>query len=100
MRTIEYNGVKVEYDERCVKSYRWQKAVNSGNPKRSANAMSRLFAGRDEYYAYAIGTENPMGYDEWAALSDDELDLLDDNLDAMGGLLSAVVEDMGQTAKN
>jgi len=97
MREIEHNGVKVAYDERCVMSYRWQKAVNSGDPGRVTKAISRLFGGRDEYYAYAIGADDPMGYDEWEAMGED---FLDGDMDGMGDLIAAVMEDMGQTAKN
>lgn len=97
MRTIEFKGITVEYDERCVKSYRWQKAMNSGDPQRSTKAVSRLFCGRDEYYAYLLSADEPLAYEEWEALGDDALDA---SMDVMGDLLTAVVEDMGQTAKN
>lgn len=97
MRSIEFNGVTVEYDERCIKSYRWQKAMNSGDPERSTKAVARLFDGKDEYYAYALGADEPLGYEDWLA---DDGDWLDESMDAMGDLLAAVLEDMGQTAKN
>lgn len=98
MRTIEFQGISVEYDERCIKSYRWQKAMNSGDPERSTKAVSRLFAGKDEFYACALSSDEPMSYEDW--LADDEDDWLDESMDAMGDLLAAVLEDMGQTAKN
>lgn len=97
MRTIEYKGVPVAYDERCMKSYRWQKAVNSGDSGRTTRAIARLFCDRDEYYAYAIGVDEPMSYEDWLKQGDD---LLDDSMEAMGELLGAIMEDMGQTAKN
>ena len=103
MKTILHKGVEVTYDEQCVNSYRWQKQMNSGNAQRSSRALSRLFCGRDEYYAYAISTKEPMDYEEWAALDEDALDLLDGGTDTMGvmaELLDAITEDVGQAAKN
>ena len=97
MRNLEFKGITVEYDEHCVKSYRWQKAMNSGDSGRSTRAVSRLFDGKDEYYAYLLSAEKPMSYEEWAKLDDD---VLDESMDAMGELLAEVLEDMGQTAKN
>ena len=86
MRTIEFQGVTVEYDERCIMSYKWQKAANSGDSARSTRAVERLFAGRDEEYA--------------DALSDSGDDEMDNSMDKMGQLLQAVMEDMGRVAKN
>ena len=97
MRTIDFNGVTVEYDERCIMSYRWQKAITSGDTDRSIKAFARLLGGKDEYYAYAIGTNDPMSYEEWLEAGDD---LLDDSMGVMADLMAAIVEDMGQTAKN
>lgn len=87
MRTIEFKGHEIAYDERCLKSYKWQKAMNSGDSQRSTKAVAQLFAGRDEEYADLIcGNDNP--------------DELDTSMEAMGELLAAVLEDMGQLAKN
>lgn len=97
MRTIEFRGVSVEYDERCVMSYRWQKAMNSGDPERSGKAIERLYAGKDEYIAYALSADKPMSYEDW--LNDDG-DWLDESMDAMADLLAVVIDDMGQAAKN
>lgn len=97
MRSIEFNGITVEYDERCIKSYRWQKAMNSGDSERSTKAVARLFDGKDEYYAYALSADEPLCYEDWLA---DDGDWLDESMDAMGDLLAAVLDDMGQTAKN
>lgn len=97
MRTIKFRGVDVEYDERCIKSYRWQKAMNSGDAERSTRAVSRLFAGKDEYYAYLLSADVPLSYEEWLKLGDDELDA---SMDTMGELLKEVLDDMGQQAKN
>ena len=98
MRTIDFKGTSVQYEEKCVMSYRWQKALNSGDEARGLKAIERLFCGRDEYYAYAIGTADPMTYEDWLAAGDDVF--LDGSMDGMGELLQAVMEDMGQTAKN
>ena len=103
MKTILHKGIEVTYDERCLKSYRWQKQMNSGNAQRSSRAISRLLCGRDEYYAYAFSTKEPMAYEEWAALDEDALDLLDMSADTMGimtDMLAAIIEDAGQVAKN
>lgn len=78
MRTIEYKGIEVAYDDSVTHSWKWQKAVASGDPSRSISAVERLLMGRDEEYAEALG----------------------DDADAMTGLLAAVMEDMGSTAKN
>lgn len=85
MRTIEFEGVKVEYDERCVLSYKWQKAANSGDTARIMGAVERLLCGRDEEYADALSKSG---------------DDMDDSMELMGKLLGAVIEDMGRTAKN
>lgn len=51
MRTIEFHGIEVTYDERCSKSWKWQKAVASQDPARSIKAIEKLLCGRDEEYA-------------------------------------------------
>lgn len=87
MRTIEHKGIKVEYDERCTLSYKWQKAMNSQDPGKTTRALERLFCGRDEEYADQLcGNSDP--------------DDLDTSMDAMTELLAAVLEDMGRTVKN
>lgn len=97
MKQIEFRGIAVEYDERCTRSYRWQKAMNSGDSERSTKAISRLFVNKDEYYAYALGASDPLSYEDWLELGDD---WLDDSMDDMFELLAAVLEDAGQIAKN
>lgn len=87
MRTIEFQGIEITYDERCMKSYKWQKAMNSGDSTRSTKALEQLFAGRDEEYADAL-------------CGNEDADSLDSSMDVMADLLAAVLEDMGQTAKN
>ena len=78
MRTIEFEGVTVEYDERCTKSYKWQKSVMSGDMSRGMKAIESLFAGRDEEYAEQLG----------------------DDADKMQQLIAACMEDMGRAEKN
>jgi hypothetical protein len=77
MRTIEFRGKKVEYDEKCLKSWKWQKCMASGDLSRGIDAISRLLNGRDEEYA----------------------DLFDDDAEAMQALVIACLED-SNTAKN
>lgn len=85
MRTIEYKGMEFEYDERCPKSWKWQKAVNSGDEARIMVAVERLLCGRDEEYADMLcGNEDPEDLDTSGA--------------EMGGLIQAIVEDCN--AKN
>lgn len=78
VRSIEFKGIDVEYDATCVKRWSWQKAVFSGEPARTMDAISRLLLGRDEEYADDLG----------------------DDFDAMQALVTAVIEDAGQAAKN
>lgn len=87
MRSIEFRGITVEYEEKCVLSYKWQKAVNSGDPARASSAIERLLMGRDEEYADLL-CENA------------DPDELDTSMDAMGELLKAIIEEMGRKAKN
>jgi hypothetical protein len=73
MKTIEFRGKTIEYDEKCTKSYRWQKLAARGD----MGAIERLFNGRDE----EIG------------------DLFDDDADAMAELVTAITQEMKE-AKN
>lgn len=85
MRTIEFEGIEVTYDERVTRSWKWQKAAASGDTARILHAMEQLFCGRDEEYADALcGNENP--------------DDLDTSADKMERLVTAVLEDAN--AKN
>lgn len=64
MRTIEFEGAEFEYDERCVKSWKWQKAINSNDSTRVMGAVERLLCGRDEEYADILcGNEDPDDLD-------------------------------------
>lgn len=87
MRAIEHKGMSFEYDERCIVSYKWQKAMNSQDPGRTTRALEQLFCGRDEEYADML-------------CGNDDHDDLDTSMGDMTELLSAVLEDMGRTAKN
>lgn len=73
MATIDFRGVTVEYDEKCAKSYRWQKLIN----RNDIGAIEMLFFGRDEEVA----------------------DLFDDDSDVMQELVLACIND-SRSAKN
>lgn len=77
MRKIKFRGMEFEYNERCTKSYKWQKKVASGDTSRGIAAIEELFDGRDEEYA----------------------DMMGDDADAMQDLIAAVVADSNE-AKN
>lgn len=53
MKTIEFRGIEVEYDEKCPKSYTWQKLVN----RNDITAIERLFLGHDEDVAEQLGDD-------------------------------------------
>lgn len=55
MKQIEYNGITIEYDETCVKKWKWQKAIASGDSARIVKAIENLFCGKDEEVADQIG---------------------------------------------
>ena len=64
MRTIEFKGIEVEYDEKCLLSWKWQKAVASGDQARAIGAMEKLLCGRDEEYADMLcGNDDPEAPD-------------------------------------
>lgn len=87
MRTFEFKGVEVTYDDSVTHSWKWQKAVASADPARLLKAVERLLCGRDEEYADQLcGNEDP--------------DELDSSVDVMGELLQAIMEDVGGPAKN
>lgn len=79
VRSFQFQGHEIQYDFACTKSYKWQKAVNSGDGARVMGAVEQLFMGRDEELV-------------------DEL--FDDDATRMVELLQAVLEDSGGTAKN
>ena len=57
MKTLEFHGVNVEYDETCIKSWKWQKAIASGDDAKILAAIERLFCGKDEEVADALGDD-------------------------------------------
>lgn len=73
MATIEFRGKKVEYDEKCAKSYKWQKLIN----RNDISAIEMLFFGHDEEVA----------------------ETFDDDSDVMQELVLACIED-SRAAKN
>ena len=77
MRTIEFRGVTVEYDEKCIKSWKWQKALASGDDARGVAAIERLLLGKDEEIADALG----------------------DDIDVLGELIGEIVNE-SRAAKN
>ena len=79
--------MKFEYDERCILSFKWQKAMNSQDGARNNWAIEQLFAGRDEEYADMLCENAEAGE-------------IDTALDGMAELIKLAVEDMGRKAKN
>lgn len=100
-KTIEYLGHEFEYDDSCTRSWRWQKRMSSPDRGAQLRALTQLLCGRDEYYAYVLGTDDPISYEEYEALTDDERDALGEECgDLMPGLFEAILAEMDQTAKN
>lgn len=54
MATIEFRGVTVEYDDKCPKSYKWQKLIN----RNDISAIEQLFLGHDEEVADMFGDDS------------------------------------------
>lgn len=77
MRTIEFQGVEVQYDETRLHSWKWQKALASGDESRGIKAVEELLLGKDEEVADALG----------------------DDIETMGLLIAAISEENGK-AKN
>ena len=77
MRTIEFNGVKVEYNEKLLNSWKWQKKLAGGNPAAGMAAVEELLMGKDDEVADAVG----------------------DDVETMGELIAAIMEANGK-AKN
>ena len=88
MRTTEFKGHEITYDDTVTKSWKWQKAVASGDLARSVNAIDRLLCGRSDEYADMLSGNEP-GTDE-----------LDASMDDMTELVQAIMEELGGTAKN
>ena len=77
MRTIVFNGVTVEYDEKLVHSWKWQKKLAMNNGVAGMLAVEDLLLGKDEEVADAIG----------------------DDVETMGKLVAAIMDENGK-AKN
>ena len=74
MASIEFRGKTVEYDEKCPKSYRWQKMVTRSDMR----AIEDLFLGKDEEVAQLFG----------------------DDADVMQELVLTIIQDSSQQSKN
>ena len=64
MRTIEFNGVQIEYDETVLKSYSNTKRLARAkeDPANVFDVFEKLYLGKDEEIAEALGgTEEVMG---------------------------------------
>jgi hypothetical protein len=80
MKTLQYDGMTFEYDERAPKRYSVQKALALGesDPAGFYGALDRIFAGRSDEYAERLG----------------------DDSERMLALLDAVSKAVGAKAKN
>lgn len=78
IRTIEYEGHEFEYDATCMHSWKWTKAIASGDSVRGINAIDQLLCGRSDEYA----------------------DVLGDSIEAIANLVAAIEKESGQAAKN
>lgn len=56
MATIEFRGTDVEYDEKCAKSYKWQKLIS----RNDITAIEMLFFGHDEEVADTFGDDSDV----------------------------------------
>ena len=80
MKTITFHGKKFEYDERAPKRYTVQKkiALRESDPAGMYEAINEIFCGKEDEVAQA----------------------LDDDAEAFGDLLEAVMLAVGGEAKN
>lgn len=82
MRTIKFQGLEIEYNERSLKSWKLQKtlarATSTGDQSAAFDAADIILMGK----------------------SDEIAELLDDDADAMGELLQAILAETGGEAKN
>ena len=79
MATITFRGIEVEYDEKVLKSWKLQ----------------RQLAGLDERAGIFVAADAVLN-----GKADEVAAQLDDNIDAMGELLQAIIAEMGVDAKN
>lgn len=80
LRKVTYEGAEFEYDPKEAKSYRNIKRIARAKDDMGGffDAFEAIFAGRDEEYAEILGND----------------------FEKIGGLVSAVVENEGNSAKN
>lgn len=80
MAKVKFEGHEYEYDAKAVKSYTLFRQISrlAEDPGGFFDGMSRLFCGHDVEYAQQLG----------------------DDIDKMGELISAVMDDAGRDAKN
>ena len=71
LRTIEYQGVTIEYDETCPRKWSWQRAIASGDDNRIFNAFDRLLGGKADEIA---------------------MEYFDDDVETMKGLIAEVLK--------
>ena len=55
MKSSDYKGTTVEYDESRLTSWRWQRAVASGDTSRAFEAFDELLGGRSDAVAEELG---------------------------------------------
>ncbi len=80
MKKIKFQGHEIEYDERKPRSWKFQRLVASANenPNAAFEAIDSLLLGR----------------------ADEISELLGDDVDVMGELATAIINECGGTAKN
>ena len=78
MRTFDYDGHEIIYDESVLKDYRTQKVMARGDVAGFFDVLEKLFCGRDEEYA----------------------DLVGGTAESMAPLIQACMEDAGSAVKN
>ena len=80
MAKFKHKGISIEYDEKFINGYTMAKAraCAEDEPSRFFRALGKLYGGRDEEYAEALG----------------------DSSDAMLELIRATYDHAGENAKN
>lgn len=80
MAKFKHKGIIIEYDEKFINGYTMAKAMSRGadDPSRFYGALEKLYSGRDDEYAEALGYDN----------------------DAMLELVRATFDHAGENAKN
>lgn len=80
MRTIAFQGHEIEYDERKPRSWKFQRLVASAgsNPMAAFEAIDSLLLGQADAISETLG----------------------DDVDTMGELVAAIINECGGAAKN